>query len=200
MTAPIGMQGTTMHKAIVVLLCLLASGAVAAKPLPPGSAAPNELGKTLAGQEVTVASLRGKVVVISFWATWCKYCLEEMPILGGLQATANERNLPLQVVEINFKEDRRTFVGASHLLMPKLPGLLLTWDRTGALAQPFGVGQALPAMILLHRDGTIAETDVGYDKSALDPLIAKINQLMNEPAPPPLPVASATASPAGSAH
>lgn len=195
MYARTGMQGTAMGRAILLALCVLAFSSAAAKPLPPGTPAPNDLGKTLAGQQITVASLRGKVVVISFWATWCKYCMKEMPILGGLQATANERKLPLQVVEINFEEDRRTFVGASHLLMPKLPGLLLTWDRTGALARPFGVGQALPAMILLHRDDTIADTEIGYDESALDPLVAKINQLMNEPAPPPPPAASGAAAP-----
>ena len=69
--------------------------------------------------------------------------------------------------------------------MPKLPGLLLTWDRDGRLAKAFGVGHALPAMVLLHRDGTIADIEIGYDKSALDPLVAEINKLVNEPAPPP---------------
>ena len=189
-----------MRKFVLLALCVLAFSSGAAKTLSPGTPAPNDLGKTLAGQQVTVASLRGKAVVISFWATWCKYCLEEMPILGGLQATANERHLPLQVVEINFQEDHRTFVGASHLLLPKLPGLLLTWDRTGALARPFGVGNALPAMILLHRDGTIAKTEIGYDKSALDPLIVTINLLMNEPAPAPLPAASAPVAPVVVGH
>ena len=155
-------------------------------PLSPGTVAPNDLGQTLAGEPVTVSGLRGKVVVISFWATWCKYCMEEMPTLGGLQGVANERHLPLQVVEINFEEPHYTFVRATHLLMPKLPGLLMTWDRTGALAKSFGVGGALPAMVILHRDGTVAEIDVGYDKSSLDPLVATINQLMNEPAPPSL--------------
>lgn len=198
--APDGNQGTTMRKLLLCVLCVLAFSSGTAKTLPPGTPAPNDLGRTLAGQQVTLASLRGKAVVISFWATWCKYCLEEMPILGGLQATANERHLPLQVVEINYQEDHRTFVGASHLLLPKLPGLLLTWDRTGALARPFGVGNALPAMILLHRDGTIAKTDIGYDKSELDSLVKTINQLMNEPAPAPLAAASAAVTPSAAAH
>lgn len=184
-----------MRKLFPALSCLLLCVGALAKPLPIGAVAPDDLGRTLAGQAVTVSALRGKVVVISFWATWCKYCLEEMPILGGLQALANERRLPLQVVEINSMEDHGTFVRATHLLMPKLPGLLMTWDRTGALGKSFGVGSELPAMIILHRDGTIADVRIGYDKSELDPIVAEINRLMNEPAPPPLAAAPVAPSP-----
>lgn len=186
-----------MRRILLMACCISVCAAVMAKPLPPGTGSPDDLGKTLAGQEISASSLRGKVVVISFWATWCQYCLKEMPILGGLQAVAEERHLPLQVVEINFREDHRTFVRATHLLMPKLPGLLMTWDRTGALAHSFGVGGALPAMIMLHRDGTIADTHIGYDESELDSLVAEINKLMNEPAPPPL---AATVPPNSSAN
>ncbi|MGH8216707.1 MAG: TlpA family protein disulfide reductase [Rhodanobacteraceae bacterium] len=151
---------------------------------------PDALGKTLAGQEIRASALRGQVVVISFWATWCRYCMKELPVLGGLQAVAHERKLPLQVVEINYEEDHRTFVRATHLLTPKLPGLLLTWDRTGALAKSFGLDGALPAMIMLHRDGTVAHVHVGYDESMLDTLVAEINALLNEPAPPRAAVAT----------
>lgn len=173
-----------MRRMLLLLGLLLLCGNVVAKPLAPGTKSPDYLGETLAGQTVRASALRGKVVVISFWATWCKYCMEELPVLGNLQQVAHQRNLPLQVVEINFEQSHRTFVGATHLLMPKLPGLLLTWDRNGSLAGSFGVGDGLPAMVMLHRDGTIAHIEVGYDESALDSLVAEINQLMNEPAPP----------------
>lgn len=174
-----------MSKVCVFLLLVLTCTGLLAKTLQPGATPPDNLGTTLAGQHVSTSVLRGKVVVISFWATWCRYCMKELPILGGLQAVAKQRGLPLQVVEINYKEDHRTFVRASNLLMPKLPGLLLTWDRTGALAKSFGLGNALPAMVMLHRDGTVADVEVGYDASMLNSLIAKINKLMNEPAPVP---------------
>lgn len=174
-----------MYRLLVVLCIALLCGSVSAEPLKAGSAPPDDLGKTLAGQEIRTSALRGKVVVISFWATWCRYCLKELPQLGGLQALANERHLPLQVVAVNYKESHRTFVQASHMLLPKVPGLLLTWDRTGALAKSFGLDGSLPTMIMLHRDGSIAHVYVGYDESMLDPLVAEINQLMNEPAPPP---------------
>lgn len=176
----------TMNRFLVTLGLVLLCGNAMAKPLQDGAKPPNYLGETLGGQDVRVNDLRGKVVVISFWATWCKYCMEELPVLGGLQAVANQRHLPLQVVEINFEQSHRVFVKASQLLKSKLPGLLITWDRNGSLSDSFGLRDVgLPQMIMLHRDGSIAHIEVGYDESALDSLVAKINQLMNEPPPPP---------------
>lgn len=183
-----------MKKAwLFVCMALVCSG-LGAKPLPPGAAPPDDLGKQLDGQDIRVSALRGKVVVISFWATWCGYCMKEMPVLAGLQSTANERGYPLQVVEINYEEDHRVFSRATHLLMPKLPGLIMTWDRTGALNKSFGLNGSLPTMILLHRDGTVASVHVGYDEDMLPSLAAEITKLMNEPAPPPLAAAAPPAS------
>lgn len=182
-----------MRKGLLVLCVALACSHAWAKALPPGSIPPDDLGKTLDGQQVRASAMRGKVVVISFWATWCGYCMKEMPVLAGLQATANERGYPLKVVEINYEEDHRVFSRATRLLMPELPGLIMTWDRNGALNKSFGLSGSLPAMILLHRDGTVADVHVGYDEDMLTPLAAEITKLMNEPAPP---LEAATSSPA----
>lgn len=171
---------------------MVTCGNLQAKALPAGSVPPDDLGRTLSGQEVRTSALRGKVVVISFWATWCGYCMKEMPVLAGLQVTANEHGYPLQVVEINYEEDHRVFSRATHLLMPKLPGLIMTWDRTGALNKSFGLSGTLPTMIMLHRDGTVADVYVGYDEDMLTPLATEITKLMNEPAPP---LAKAASSP-----
>ena len=140
--------------------------------------------------------------MISFWATWCTYCMKELPILSGLQAIGIKRGLPLQVVEINYEEDHRTFARAAHLLMPKLPGLLLTWDRMGTINKSFGLSGTLPTMVMLYRDGTIAQVYVGYDESVLNSLVAEINRLMNEPAPrrAAIPSISAASAPASHSH
>jgi thiol-disulfide isomerase/thioredoxin len=182
-----------MRKALLFFCAMLACNNAWARALPPGSLPPDDLGKTLDGQDVRASAFRGKVVVISFWATWCGYCMKEMPVLAGLQATAKEKGYPLQVVEINYEEDHRVFSRAAHLLMPKLPGLIMTWDRNGRLNESFGLDGTLPTMILLHRDGTVASVHVGYDQDMLTPLAAEITKLLNEPGPPP---ATAAAGPA----
>ena len=148
----------------------------------PGDTPPDILGSTQRGQPVSVSSLRGKVVVISFWATWCGYCMKEMPVLANLQSLATERGLPLQVVSINYRESRDTFVRSSRALRGSLPGLLITWDGDGAIGKPYGV-TGIPVMVMLHRDGTVAHVHVGYGEDMLDSLVTEINALLSEPPP-----------------
>jgi thiol-disulfide isomerase/thioredoxin len=165
----------------LLLGLLLCCNAVAGdRPgLQPGDTPPDALGTTQRGQEVTVSSLRGKVVVISFWATWCGYCMEEIPVLAKLQMLATRRGLPLQVVAVNHREDRDTFVRTSRVLRRSLPELLVTWDRDGAIGKPYGVS-GIPVMVMLRRDGTIAHVHVGYGADMLDTLVGEINALLLE--------------------
>jgi thiol-disulfide isomerase/thioredoxin len=172
-----------MRRIGVALLGLMLCFAARAE-VKPGEAPPDALGTTQRGQEVTVSSLHGKVVVVSFWATWCGYCMKELPVLAGLQTLATERGLPLQVVTINHEEDRQTYVRTVRALRPRLPGLLMTWDRDGALGKPYGTDKGIPVMVMLHRDGTVAHVHVGYGEDMLDSLVAEINALLSEPAPP----------------
>lgn len=167
-----------------LLLCFSSRAAITAGDMPPDA-----LGTTQKGQVVTVSSLHGKVVVISFWATWCGYCMKEMPVLANLQALATERHLPLQVVSIDYKESRQTFVRASRALSSKLPNLLLTWDRDGDMGKPYGV-EGIPVMVMLHRDGSVAHVHIGYGEDMLDSLVAEINGLLNEPATSTPPIAA----------
>ena len=183
-------------RATIALLCgLLASTSLMAKAKP-GDRPADLLGHTADGQTVTAAALRGNVVVVGFWATWCKYCMQEMPILAGLQTLATQRHLPLQVVYVNSMEDRQVFVRASRALRRRMPELLITWDQHGSIGKPYGANDNLPVMVLLHRDGTIADIRTGYDEKDLDDLIAEINTLMAEPAPPPTTASSAVPTPA----
>jgi len=171
-----------MRRIAVVLLGLML-GFAAHAGMNPGDRPPDALGSTQAGQPVTVSSLHGKVVVISLWATWCGYCMKEMPVLANLQSLATERGLPLQVVSVNSKEPRDTFVRSSRALRRTLPGLLITWDRDGALGKPYGADKGIPVMVMLHRDGSVAHVHVGYGEDMLDNIVAEINALLSEPAP-----------------
>lgn len=172
-----------VYKGLTFLCLVLLCGSLWAKPPQPGAVPPDYLGRTLAGQEVHLSTLHGNVVVISFWATWCRYCMKELPVLASMQREADRHHLPLQVVAINYEEDRRTLRQASHWLTSNVQGLMLTWDSNGYVNESFGLNGALPTMIMLRRDGTVANVHVGYDESMLDSLVAEINALLLEPAP-----------------
>jgi thiol-disulfide isomerase/thioredoxin len=173
---------------MIAAICLSANAQIR-----PGAVPPDALGKAPNGEVVSLAAMRDKVVVISFWATWCSYCMKELPVLAGLQKLATDRHLPLQVVSIDHKEDRSVYMRTVRALRPRLPGLLMSWDRDGSIGKPFGTNKGIPVMVMLHRDGTVADIHVGYSEDALDGLIAEINTLMAEPsALPAAPSSSAT--------
>jgi len=157
-----------------LLICGNAYGA-----LSPGDVPPDFLGNTLKGRAVHPSALRGDVVVISFWATWCHYCMQELPVLAGVQAVAAKRGLRMQVVAVDYRESRHTFVRAAELLGSRLPSLLITRDVNGSIGKPYGVSGSIPVMVMLHRDGTVAYVHVGYDQDELDELITEINRLLS---------------------
>ena len=165
--------------AVLALLCCFAANA----GVKPGDTPADSLGRTMDGQTVSLASLHGKVVVISFWATWCGYCMKEMPVLAGLQSLATQRHLPLQVVAVDYRESHDTFRRSAQLLHKSLPNLLISWDRRGTIGAPYGTARGIPVMVMLHRDGTVANIHIGYGEDMLDSLVAEINGLLNEPAP-----------------
>jgi len=176
-----------MRKPLIVLFGLLICWGASAKPkVVPGDVPPAYLGKTLSGKKVNLKSLRGDVVVISFWATWCHYCIKELPVWAGIQHIATKKGLHMQVVAVDHDERRHIFHRAAHLLKSRLPNLLITSDPRGRIGKPYGVS-AIPFMVMLHKNGRVAYVHVGYDKSQLDSLIKEVNTLLNEPAPQQIP-------------
>ncbi len=67
-----------------------------------GKMAPNFTLKNLKGEEVSLEDYRGKIVLLNFWATWCKYCDMEMPDLQKL----DDENDDLVVLAVNVQEDK----------------------------------------------------------------------------------------------
>ena len=102
------------------------------------------------GSIVSLSSLRGRVVLVNFWATWCAPCRVEMPWFAELQRQRG--NEGLAVVGISVDEDGwtsvRPYATAHHI------DYRLAVD-TAAIAQAYDV-DALPATFLIDRDGRVA--------------------------------------------
>lgn len=164
------------HLLPLTLLLALSLPAHAAIP-GAGDMAPDVLGKTLDGKAVKVSDHAGKVVVVSFWATWCAYCLKELPILEGVQKLGGAANV--QVIAVNT-EDRDMFRHVSREL--KKMTLKLAYDPDKAGAQAYGV-KGIPHLVIIGRDGKIVEVYRGYSEASLDGIIASINLAIATPAP-----------------
>ena len=137
-----------------------------------GSAAPDvTLGMTSSGNPVKVSDYAGKVVVVSFWASWCSPCRKELPILEGLQIEGKGN---IQVVAVNI-ENRDVFRKASKLLGDL--HLLLVNDRNDRSQGAYGV-KAIPHMVIIGKDGRILSMHKGYGEESLTPIVEEINRAL----------------------
>jgi len=140
--------------ALLLLLVALPLHAWEFKPHEAGDAPPITL-TDLDGNEVTLAGLRGKVVVVNFWATWCPPCIAEMPSLDRLQKAFADA--PLQVLAVNAGDEpfdvavflREVPVDMPILIDPKL-GTQAVWGVT-----------MLPTTFVVDPDGRIVFREIG---------------------------------------
>lgn len=153
----------------LLLLPVLASAGVRPKP---GELPPDALGKNMEGEPVTVSQHRGKVVIVTFWASWCGPCRRELPMLAHVQKTVGREHL--EVIAVNYKEPRRDFLR----VLRANRGFELTYvhDR-GPVSALYGV-TSLPNMFIIDREGRIAHTHIGYGEETFEKLIEEILALL----------------------
>ena len=111
-------------RALATLMLGLAPGLASANaPIKPwtGGATPPFALAALDGRKVDLAAMRGRVVLINYWATWCEPCREEMPAIERLRAKMKGR--PFEVLAVNYGESEEkvsSFVAKLKLSMPVL--------------------------------------------------------------------------------
>jgi len=149
----------------------LAAGALAWTSLSSREAAPLVSYTLLDGSKGSTDALRGKVVLVNFWATSCVICMAEMP---QIVATHEKfRSSGYDTVAVAMSYDPPAFV-AHYAESQRLPfGVAI--DNTGTIARQFGDVQLTPTSILLDKRGRIVKRYVGApDFAALDLLIGKL--------------------------
>ncbi|HTH44148.1 MAG TPA: TlpA disulfide reductase family protein [Oxalicibacterium sp.] len=125
---------------------------------------------SLQGQKISSQDLRGKVVMINFWATSCTTCIKEMP---DMIATYNKyKSQGLQYVAVAMSYDPPNYV-LNFAETRKLP-FTVALDTQGKLAKSFGDVQLTPTTLVVNKKGEIIKRYVG------EPEFASLHQLLEK--------------------
>jgi cytochrome c biogenesis protein CcmG/thiol:disulfide interchange protein DsbE len=105
--------------------------------------------------ELALASLRGKAVVVNFWASWCFPCKEEAPHLEEVWRAHRDRGLVVLGLDSkDFRRDARRFVERFGLTFP------IVFDGDGGVSKAYGV-RGYPETFVIDRQGKLVDAIVG---------------------------------------
>ena len=114
-------------------------------------------GKDTQGNQVSLAALRGKVVVVHYWATWCGPCKQDISVLKDMQAKYGKENVALVGVNVdNVREEFEAYLKEN--LMP-WPQLYEQGGLDSPLANALGI-LTLPTMLLIDKDGKVVNRNL----------------------------------------
>lgn len=147
--------------------------AIAAKPVV-GQAAPPFTLQILNGADVTLASLRGQVVLLNYWATWCGPCKRELPLLDSYYRAAAEHGLRVFAITTEDSVPLRQMKGLTDLMAIPV---------VRRIRGDYGILGALPTNYIIDRAGIVRYAKAGAFE--LDDLNRLLIPLLQEAAPAP---------------
>jgi thiol-disulfide isomerase/thioredoxin len=137
-----------------------------------GKMAPDFQLNDLDGHPVSLASLRGKIVVLDFWATWCGPCVAGLPLVSSVAGSFKDKGVVFYAA--NLKETAgqvRQFQAEKTLAFPVL------LDDQGKVADLYQA-KAIPETVLIDPAGKIQAVHVGYDPGIRKKLTAQLNAML----------------------
>jgi thiol-disulfide isomerase/thioredoxin len=122
-----------------------------------------------------LSDLKGSVVFLNFWATWCPPCREEMPSMETLYRRLGKAGLEFLAVDIGEPQKAvETFVTERGLTFP------VALDGSGRVSETYGI-RSIPATFIIDRDGSIIAAVVGGRKWDDPKVIAAFEALLTIP-------------------
>ena len=139
-----------------------------------GKPAPSFTLDTLDGKAVKLEDLKGSVVVLDFWATWCPPCREGLPHVD--KAYQDMKGQGLKAFAVNVREDKPKVQGFVDQTKLGLPVLL---DADGKVSEAY-LANAIPETVIIGKDGKVAKVLVGTDPSNPDRVAQAVKEVMGK--------------------
>lgn len=159
---------TTLMAAVLLLVTGSALAEAMDKP------APDFTLKSRSGENVKLSELRGEVVMLNFWASWCGPCRKEMPLLDDLQS--EYRDYGFTLLGVNVDEDRDS---ALKLLEQVPVDFTILFDPESRVSELYEV-DAMPSTVLIDRDGKLRHLFRGYRAGYEDKYEQQVRKLVLE--------------------
>ena len=159
---------------MAALATLAMTGPAGATAPLPRSTAPDFTLHGADGHNLRLAELRGQVVLVNFWATWCGPCREEMPRLDALYQKYHASGFTL--LGVNIDDDPRNALGVAQKLKVSFPVLL---DTDKSVSRLYDLS-TMPSTVLIDRDGRVRFLHRGYRDGAESEYDRQIRGLLKE--------------------
>jgi len=138
------------------------------KPAPAAQIQPLE------GETLELADLKGKVVVLDFWATWCKPCRQALPVVSKVTAELAPRGVVFYAVNQMESADKiRSFLAEQKLELP------VARDADGTVSRAFRVS-GIPHSVIIDREGVVRHVHVGFGPGLDKKLRGELEELLAE--------------------
>ncbi|MFT6735062.1 MAG: peroxiredoxin [Polaribacter sp.] len=136
--------------------------------------APDFTLKSVDGKNVRLSELRGQVVLLNFWASWCGPCRQEMPILDAMHN--KYKSLGFTVLGVNLDAKSKKAIGYLKDTPVSFPVL---YDPKGITSEQYGVS-AMPSTVIIDKNGNVRHLHKGYKSGYEDEYVAQIKKLLRE--------------------
>jgi peroxiredoxin len=172
---------TAATAALLAIACIASASVMAAHEI--GAPAPDFTAENyVTGKKVSLSAQHGKIAVVTFWATWCAPCREELPNLEKLQEYLGKDKIA--VLAINFKDTPETIRRLRSNAKKAGWNINMLLDPDGRIAQLYDV-KAIPRTYLIGKDGRVRATHVGFGDGSLQEMLDELNAVLGEGAATP---------------
>ena len=152
-----------MNRRLRIALVIVSALALALSGCSPGTVPGPQVGNVapdfqlpnLDYEPISLNELRGKPVVLNFWATWCPACIDEMPYLQEIHEEYSDEGLMLLAIDVGESPSQvEKFMQSNNLSLPVL------LDTSGVVAQKYSILN-IPTTFFIDGDGVIQEKRIG---------------------------------------